>query len=69
MLRFPGLHDTLIPAYRHYRSPGQAVVTLGGRDTYLGVYGTADCKQKYNGSPTAGRSSHRGQRPSPSRRS
>ena len=48
MLRFPGLHDTLIPAYRHYRSPGQAVVTLGGRDTYLGVYGTADGKQKYN---------------------
>ena len=47
MLRFPGLPDTFIPAYRHYRSPGQAVVTLGGRDTYLGVYGTADCKQKY----------------------
>ena len=48
MPRFPGLPDTFIPAYRYHRSSGQAVVTLGGRDTYLGDYGTADSKQEYN---------------------
>jgi hypothetical protein len=48
MPRFPGLPDTFIPAYRYHRSSGQAVVTMGGRDTYLGDYGTADSKREYN---------------------
>ena len=28
------------PSYRHHKPSGQAVVTLDGRDIYLGRYGT-----------------------------
>ncbi len=35
------------PSYRHHKASGQAVVTLGGRDVYLGKYGTHESKQAY----------------------
>ena len=36
-----------VPKYRRHKSSGQAVVTLGGRDCYLGKYNTAASKQAY----------------------
>src|SRR5437868_2735797 len=36
------------PAYRHHRPSGQAVVTLNGRDHYLGPYGTPESKSEYD---------------------
>lgn len=30
-----------IPSYRHHKPSGHAVVTLGGRDIYLGKYNSA----------------------------
>jgi hypothetical protein len=37
------------PNYRLYKRTGQAVVTLGGRDHYLGPHGTPASRQKYAG--------------------
>jgi len=38
-----------LPSYRHHKASGQAVVTLSGRDHYLGPYGSteshAECKR------------------------
>lgn len=36
-----------VPSYRRHRASGQAVVTLSGRDVYLGEYGTAASKRAY----------------------
>lgn len=36
-----------VPKYRKHRASGQAVVTIGGRDFYLGKYGTAASRQAY----------------------
>jgi hypothetical protein len=36
------------PKYRHHKASKQAVVTLGGRDHYLGSYGSAASKTRYN---------------------
>jgi integrase len=36
-----------VPKYRRHKPTGQAVVTLSGRDLYLGKYGTAASKQAY----------------------
>jgi integrase len=36
-----------IPAYRRHKASGQAVVTLNGKDIYLGRYGTAASKRRY----------------------
>src|SRR5215216_3908746 len=36
------------PSYRHHKATGQAVVTLNGKDFYLGVHGTPASKQKYD---------------------
>lgn len=36
------------PSYRKHRATGQAVVTLSGRDFYLGPYGTTASKAEYN---------------------
>src|SRR3954453_5623607 len=36
------------PSYRHHKGTGQAVVTLNGKDFYLGVHGTPASKQKYD---------------------
>ena len=37
-----------IPSYRLHRPSGQAVVTLDGRDHYLGLYGTEASRRKYD---------------------
>lgn len=36
------------PSYRLHRPSGQAVVTLNGRDVYLGVYGTQASRNEYD---------------------
>jgi integrase len=36
------------PSYRKHRASGQAVVTLSGRDHYLGKFGTADSRSAYD---------------------
>jgi integrase len=36
-----------IPSLRHHRPSGQAVVTLSGRDVYLGHYGAPEAEQRY----------------------
>lgn len=37
-----------IPSYRRHKPSGQAVVTLGGRDIYLGKYNSAASRAEYN---------------------
>ena len=37
-----------IPRYRRHKASGQAVVTLSGRDHYLGPYGTKTSRQEYD---------------------
>ncbi|MBS0196993.1 MAG: hypothetical protein JSR77_09560 [Planctomycetes bacterium] len=39
--------DIRIPKYRHHKASGQAVVTLAGKDVYLGVYGSKASKSAY----------------------
>ena len=36
-----------LPKLRHHKPSGQAVVTLGGRDVYLGRWGSQDSKSRY----------------------
>src|SRR6516164_5374089 len=36
------------PRYRKHKATGQAVVTLNGKDHYLGRYGTAASKAEYD---------------------
>ncbi|WP_166831537.1 site-specific integrase [Thalassoroseus pseudoceratinae] len=36
-----------VPRYRKHKASGQAVVTLSGRDFYLGVHGTRASREKY----------------------
>ena len=36
-----------LPNYRRHKASGQAVVTIAGRDVYLGAYGTAASKAEY----------------------
>ncbi len=36
------------PSYRNHKPSGQAVVTLDGRDVYLGRYGTAESRAEYD---------------------
>lgn len=36
-----------IPSYRFHKASGQAIVTLSGRDYYLGVYGTPESRRLY----------------------
>ncbi len=38
----------LFPSYRKHRASGQAVVTIGTRDFYLGPHGTDVSKQQYD---------------------
>lgn len=35
------------PKYRHHKAKGLAVVTINGRDIYLGKYNTAASKELY----------------------
>jgi integrase len=37
-----------VPGYRHHKASGQAIVTLNGRDIYLGEYRSRDSKQNYD---------------------
>jgi hypothetical protein len=37
-----------LPKYRRHRATGQAIVTLAGRDHYLGPYGTALSRSEYD---------------------
>jgi integrase len=37
-----------IPSYRKHKASGQAVVTLGGRDFYLGPYGSSISRKEYD---------------------
>lgn len=39
---------TRVPTYRLHKARGCAVVTLGGRDIYLGTFGSAESKARYN---------------------
>jgi hypothetical protein len=41
------MDSTRLPKYRHHKASGQAVVTLGGREVYLGRHGTAASRQAY----------------------
>jgi len=43
----PRLSDSL-PKYRKHRATGQAVVTLSGRDFYLGPHGTKSSRREYD---------------------
>ena len=36
------------PSYRKHRASGQAIVTIGGKDIYLGPYGTKASKAEYD---------------------
>jgi integrase len=36
------------PSYRHHKATGQAVVTLNGKDYYLGRYGAKESKAEYD---------------------
>jgi hypothetical protein len=37
-----------LPKYRLYKGSGKAVVTLNGKDRYLGTHGAAACRRKYD---------------------
>jgi len=37
-----------IPAYRLHKHSGQAVVTIRGRDNYLGQYGSESSRREYD---------------------
>ncbi len=43
----PNLSNS-VPKYRTHRASGQAVVTLNGRDIYLGPHGTKASKLEYD---------------------
>lgn len=36
-----------VPKYRHHKATGQAVVTLDGKECYLGKYGTSNSHKRY----------------------
>lgn len=44
----PKLSRDRVPAYSRHRASGQAVVTLSGRDIYLGKYNSAASREAYN---------------------
>src|SRR5262245_9745720 len=37
-----------VPSYRHHRPSGQAVVTLGGKDHYLGRFDSPESRAEYD---------------------
>ena len=43
----PKVSSNYIPSYRRHKATGQAVVTLAGKDVYLGKHGTKDSKAEY----------------------
>jgi integrase len=44
----PSVSSHRIPKYCRHRASGQAYVTLGGRDVYLGVFNSRDSRQEYD---------------------
>jgi integrase len=44
----PNANHVKIPSYCKHKATGQAVVTLNGRDHYLGKYGTAASRKEYD---------------------
>jgi integrase len=44
----PRVKSDYVPAYRQHRPTGRAVVTLDGRDFYLGTFGTRASKEEYD---------------------
>jgi len=46
----PGRHtrSPRIPKYRLHKASGQAVVTLSGRDIYLGKHGSEESNARYH---------------------
>ncbi len=38
----------IVPAYRKHRGSGQAIVTLNGKDFYLGPHGSKVSKGEYD---------------------
>ena len=44
----PRLSDTAVPAYRLHKASGRAIVTVDGRDFYLGTYKSAASKAEYS---------------------
>src|SRR5687768_5693111 len=52
-----------VPAYRRHKPSGQAVVTLGGRDVYLGAHGSDRSRAAYERAVAEWLSSGRATRP------
>jgi hypothetical protein len=44
----PRISADATPKYRRHKASGQAIVTLSGRDNYLGPYGTAASWREYD---------------------
>ncbi len=44
----PKLSEIAVPSYRHHKKSGQAVVTLGGKDHYLGRHKSAESRAEYS---------------------
>jgi hypothetical protein len=44
----PVLTSDRLPKYRKHKASGQAIVTLNGRDHYLGPHGTQASKREYD---------------------
>ena len=44
----PTLKNDQLPKYRKHKASGQAIVTIGGRDNYLGPHGTVVSKLEYD---------------------
>ncbi len=44
----PNTDSPHVPRYRRHKPSGQAVVTLNGKDHYLGRYNTAASREAYN---------------------
>src|SRR5262245_10711585 len=44
----PRVTGVSIPSYRHHKASGQAVVSIDGRDLYLGTYRSAASRAEYN---------------------
>jgi hypothetical protein len=44
----PKFSNGRLPKYRRHKASGQAVVTLSGRDYYLGPHGSKKSRQEYD---------------------
>ncbi|MCA9027502.1 MAG: hypothetical protein KDA86_19995 [Planctomycetaceae bacterium] len=44
----PKMFTLRVPSYRHHKPTGQAVVTINGRDLYLGKWNSAASRSEYD---------------------